>query len=345
MKQKHVNSKSENTQPASHGLKYMGVDISLEHLDVFFKGKYTRFPHNEEGVKEIHKLIKKSKQEVMVVYESTGWLSERLASMLLSKQIKQICLNPARVRNYARALGRAAKTDKIDCEMIARFAEQIGAKSNVSDNPTLLELKKLQSTQDFFKRRMAESKTALAAQVDKDKFIIKCYQKAIAEDEKKIMQLEEKMQRLIEAQKELKERYEFYLSHTGVGPCIAKNLLIYMPELGKLNRREAASIVGVAPYNWDSGKMNGKRIPRFGRKKIRSLLYQAVVSSIKLENNPLKMMCDRLTNEHRTEGKGKREKKVAIVACLRKLIIWLNSDTKKWLAERQDKDPFLIVPA
>ena len=124
MQQKSKKSKSEHTETATHGTKYLGVDISSEHLDVYLYGKYKRFNNNHEGLKKLKALIDRQNEPVLVAYESTGWLSRILAMQLLSMGISQVCLNPSRVRNYARAIGVQAKTDKKECELIARLEEQ-----------------------------------------------------------------------------------------------------------------------------------------------------------------------------------------------------------------------------
>ena len=227
MKQNHTKSKSENTQTDTHGTKYMGVDVSSEYLDVYFKGKYTRLFNNSEGINEIREMTRREKSPVIVAYESTGWLSGILSQQLLVSGIKQICLNPARVRNYARAIGSGAKTDKIDCEMIARFAEEKEARCNVTENPAIMKLKELQTLLNFIKRRRAQARVSHAAK--RDQFIIRQLQSAIEQDEKRIDEIENEMQRLLNEQKELRERYEFYLSLAGIGPCNAMGLLIYMP--------------------------------------------------------------------------------------------------------------------
>jgi len=135
------------------------------------------------------------------------------------------------------------------------------------------------------------------------------------------------MEKTIRSDEELSERYEFYKTLRGIGPRIGMALISQMPELGTLNHRQVASLAGVVPFNWDSGKMNGKRIPRFGKKRIRSLLYLSVVSSLRYKDSPIKDFYLRL----KEAGKSS---KTAIVAWIRKLPVWINSETRKWLAER-----------
>ena len=319
-------SKSEHTKSATHGTKYLGVDVSSEHLDIYFEGKYKRVTNNQDGLNEMYDMIKQQKETVIVAYESTGWLSRILAERLLAMGIRHVCLNPTRVRHFARALGANAKTDKIDCEMITRFASQTKARSSALDGVTQLKLKEYQTVMRYFRQRCTDAKITMAAYKG-DPFIREQIQHAIAQDEKQIQIIADEMYKRIEEHEELQERYEFYLSLPGIGPRTASVLLISMPELGRLNRREAASLIGVAPYNWDSGKMKGRRIPRFGRKHVRSILYMSVISSLRLKNSPIK------DTYHRLKEHGKPSK-VAMIACVRRLIIWLNAETKKWLEKK-----------
>lgn len=327
MKQQNAKVKSEHTQSAIHGTKYLGVDISLEHLDTYFDGKYKRLTNNQEGVDKLYKIIAQQEAPVIVAYESTGWLSRMLAEKLFVYGIRQVCLNPSRVRDYARGVGFKAKTDKIDCEMIARFAEQTGAKCNVSENATQLKIKEYQSAFNYYKQRSIQSKTAIAAYKN-NSFIREQIQNSINQDERQMEIILEQMYKLIEEEKELLDRYMFYVGIPGIGPRTASLLVSSLPELGQMTRKEVASLVGVAPYNWDSGKMRGKRRTKFGRRDVKSALYLVVISSLRMKNSPIK------ETYYRLKERGKPSK-VAIIACARKLIIHLNTATRKWLEQKE----------
>lgn len=326
MNYKTKKSKSEHTKSATHGTKYLGVDISSEHLDIYFEGKYKRVANNQDGLNEMHDMIKQQNDMVIVAYESTGWLSRILTERLLAMGIRHVCLNPTRVRHFARALGANAKTDKIDSKMITLFASQTKARINDMGDMTQMKLKEYQTVLRHFRQRCTDAKITMTAYKG-EPFIYEQIQHAIKQDETQIQIIENEMNKSIKEHEELQERYEFYLSFPGIGPRAASVLLISMPELGQLNRREAASLIGVAPYNWDSGKMKGKRIPRFGRKHVRGILYMSVISSLRLKNSPIK------DAYHRLKEQGKPSK-VAMIACVRKLIIWLNAETKKWLEKK-----------
>ncbi len=325
MHQNNKKSKAESYQPEAAERNFIGVDLSLESLDVCCAGKITRLTNDKKGLEKLFKLVGKSPKGTIVAYESTGWLSRNFAMQLARKGISQTCVNPSRVRNYARALGIKAKTDSLDSQAIARYASDMDAKENVSNNLALLKLKELETAYEFFSRRAAQARTAMHSQ--SNKLIANEMQKAIAHDEKQLARIEKEMEETIRSDEELSARYDFYKTLRGIGPRIGMALTGQMPELGTLNRRQAESLAGVAPFNWDSGKMNGKRIPRFGRKWIRSLLYLSVVSSLRYKDSPIRDFYMRL----KKEGKSS---KTAIVAGIRKLLIWINSETRKCLAER-----------
>lgn len=329
MKQNHKKSKPESAKAStqrSQGVKYLGADISKEYLDISFEGRYKRYTNDDKGLAKIQELLQKQTEAVLFAYESTGWLSRKLAFRLQNMGIAQVCLNPLNVRNYARAMGKQAKTDKLDCAIIAEYARHTQAESNVSEDAKLLKLKELYSSYEFFKKRKAQMKTNMAAYTNK--LILKEQEKAIQDDEKRISNLEKAMMDIVQKDKELKERYEFYLTLQGIGPCISLALICLLPELGEMNRRQAAAIVGLAPYNWESGKMNGKRITRHGRESIRKLLYLSGISALHYKESPIKDYNKKL----REAGK---PAKVAAVASARKLLIWINSQTKNWLESRE----------
>jgi len=307
MHQNNEKSKAESYQPKAAGRNFIGMDLSLEGLDVCCAGKTSRLTNDKKGLEKLFKLVSKSPQGTMVAYESIGWLSRNFAIELARKGISQTCLNPSRVRNYARSLGIKAKTDKLDSQAIVRFASDMDTKENVGNHLALLKLKELETAYEFFRRRAAQAQTSMCAQSNK----------LIAKE----------MENTIRSNAEQSARYDFYKTLRGIGPRIGMALISQMPELGTLNRRQAASLAGVVPFNWDSGKMNGKRIPQFGRKRIRSLLYLSVVSSLRYKDSPIKDFYLRLKEADKSS-------KTAIVAGTRKLLIWINSETRKWLAER-----------
>ena len=329
MKQKQEKNKTNPCPQDTMGsrVEYVGVDISLEHLDVYNAGRTKRFSNDSKGINQIERMLDvQDGVKRTLVYESTGWLSRKLAEQLAQRNIAQICLNPTKVRNYARAMGIHAKTDILDSQVIAMYAQSTKMKENVEVNRDIMKLKELESGREFFVRRLAQTQTARAALSDKT--LIKINEEAQREDERHVEEIEEQMKQIVRGNKEMREQYEFLQTLPGIGEKISMALISQLPELGKLNRKQVAALVGVAPYNWDSGKMRGKRMTRYGRRHIRNLLYLAVIGRLGFKGSPIREYYEKL------KGEGKASK-VAIIACVRKMLIWINSETRKWRARRE----------
>ena len=330
MNHKHEKIKSgSNPQEITQSrVEYVGVDISLEHLDVYNAGRTKRFSNDSKGINQIEHMLDDAQDGVkrMLVYESTGWLSRKLAEELVQRNIAQICLNPTKVRNYARAMGIHAKTDILDSQVIAMYAQSRKMKENVEVNRNIMKLKELESGREFFVRRLAQTRTARAGL--KDEMLLKLNEEAQQEDERHVKEIEEQMKQIVMGDEEKRELYEFLQTLPGIGEKVSMALISQLPELGKMNKKQAAALVGVAPYNWESGKMRGRRKTRYGRRHIRNMLYLAVISTLGLKRSPLKDLYERL------KERGKPSK-VAIIACVRKMVIWLNSETRKWRERRE----------
>ncbi len=322
-------SKSESTHEEQQvPILYIAVDISKEYLDVNCAGKYQRFPNTTVGINKLSKLARSHvNARTCVVYESTGWLSLQLAIELTKRDVEQICINPAWLRKWALGMGFKAKTDKIDCEVIARYAQVRELKPNVSSNENILKLRQLVSVNTYFSRALAKTR-ALLEIYKNDSNILDLHKASIEHFKQQKKQTEQMMQAIIDSDKELNAKYKFYLTLPGVGPCVARALIAMMPELGTLNRGQAASLVGVAPFNKESGQTNGKRVPRYGRKAVRSLLHQSVLSLIHCSPNPIQNFYNHLLARKVPVGK-------ALIACIRRLIILLNAQARDWLASRQ----------
>lgn len=247
MHQNNKKSKAEAHQPEGAGKNFIGVDLSLESLDVCCAGKTTRLANDKKGLEKLFKIVNKSPRGTVVAYEPAGWLSRNFAMELARKGISRTCVNPSRVRNYARAPGIKAKTDKLDSQATVRYAAATDAEGGVGNQPVLLKLKEPETAYEFFKRRVAQARTAICPQ--SNKLIIKEIQKAVKHDEKRLEVIEKEMEKTIRSDGELSARYDFYQTLRGTGPRIGRALISQMPELGTLNRRQAASLAGVAPFN------------------------------------------------------------------------------------------------
>jgi transposase len=302
---------------------HIGIDISKHKLDVATSRDSTVYTlkNDEAGWQAIIKLIP-SKKCSLIVLEATGGYELNVASYLRNKQFKVVVVNPKRVRDFAKACGKLAKTDKIDATMIMRFGQAVNPEprallSEVRNTCSKLSTRRSQVVKlialekQHFEHALGEQRASIIKHI---KFL---------EDE--LIEIEKNLLIEFKQDPELKEKAERLQQINGVGFITTVNLITFLPELGTLSSREIAALVGVAPFNRDSGEKVGKRCTWGGRGQIRAVLYMAVLSAKKY-NPVIKRFYERLI----AQGK---VKKVAIVACMRKLIVIINSmirDGSSW---------------
>ena len=293
---------------------------SKDGLDVAARpsGEVWKFAHTAAGIR---KLLKKlSAQAVaLVCMEATGGYEQQLAGALADAGFEVAVVNPRRMRRFADAAGNLAKTDALDARIIARYAEVMNPPRWQRPDPALAELKELASRRGQLveqrvreKNRRAKSAGTL---VGRDLTVSVNWLTA------RIGRIDRALPGMISADAALKSRYDRLLSVPGVGPGLALTLLTSMPELGSLNRRAIAALAGVAPYSRDSGTFRGRRAIWGGRARVRSALYMAALSASRY-NPAIKSFYDRLV------ARGK-PKKVALTACMRKLLTILNDMTRR----------------
>jgi transposase len=263
--------------------------------------------------------IKKLKayQPTRIIIEATGRLEMAFVCAACAEGLPIVVANAGHVRSFAKAAGRTAKTDKLDAQDIAHFGEAL--------KPRLTELKseKLRKISDLLSRRsqLLEMSTMEKNRLKRlPKIIHTSLNRVLKLLQKEITQLDNKLDKLINDVPEWREKRDLLLSAKGVGKVLTYTLLSELPELGKLNRKEIASLVGVAPMNKDSGSYQGKRYIKGGRSKVRTVLFVAMMSTIQCHPK-LKPMYKRLV----AAGK---PKKVALVACMRKQLTILNAMVK-----------------
>ena len=326
-------SKSDEvtSTPQQPKFTYIGVDLSKTKLDVSMpdkKGKYVYriYTNDEQGFAKFIKAIRSIETQLppLVAFESTGSISLYFAGQLDREQIARSCLNPAWVRNYAKSKGQVAKTDKIDSLIIAGYAMQYNVGADVPMRESMLRLLQLQRLRSMLSKHRAQKKTALKTYQDE-----KCreiLEKEIEQHDADIKNVQRKMEELISSDEELRKRYALYLRMEGIGEGSAKLLLCGLPELGYLNRRQIAALVGVAPFNWDSGRHVGRRIAGFGRRDIRTQLYMGMIGALRASDSAT------LKRYQRLRDKGKTHK-VAIIACIRYMLTVLNAKVRDWIAE------------
>ena len=294
-----------------------GVDISKDYLDVTIvdSDKMWRFTNNQVGIKKVIKVFQEM-ASIMVVFESTGGLEISLWLALNQAGINAAPINPRQIRHFAQAKGKLAKTDNIDAQIIAQYGQAM--KPNPQLVPDTQELKELMARRSQIVEMIAAEKSRFKAA--RQKLIKQDIQDHIDWLQKRIHETDKELIRAIDDNPVLQEKAKLLRSTPGVGPTTTAALLIQLPELGTLNRHEVAALAGVAPLNRDSGRMRGKRTVWGGRASVRGILYMSALVATRY-NPVISAFYRRLC----AEGKAK---KVAITACMRKLLIILNSMIK-----------------
>lgn len=293
----------------------VGIDVSKDWLDIFVlpSGETWRAKNNEEQIDVLIQRLEQFKPE-HIVLEATGGY-ERLAAKKIYLAKLPLCrVNPRRVRYFARSLGILAKTDKLDAKMLARFGELIkpALTQLPSDQEELLGAL-LTRREQLNVMRVAESNRFGTAPAK----IRLSLTEHIDWLNDELDDLDKQIDDFIDSTPDLKEKDELLREVKGVGKKTAAKLIADVPELGKADNKEIAALVGVAPYNHDSGYKKGQRSISGGRPDVRCVLYMATLSATRF-NPVIKAFYDRL----RKAGK---KKKIAIVACMRKLLTILNA--------------------
>ena len=293
----------------------VGIDTGKHNLDIYIRPLDILFTvtNDQNGIKQAIKELKKHKP-TRIIIEATGRLEHDFV-LACSKVNLPFCIaNPKHIRRFAGAKGQLAKTDTLDAKIIAHYGEAM--------QPTLSEIKSdvLQRMSDLVARRRQ-----LMAMQTMEKNHMKSMPKHLASSIKPILtalknqlnKVDAKIAKLIESSDDYQAKSDIIQSMPGVGKVVAYNLLSNMPELGHITNKQAAALVGVAPINRESGSYYGKRHIQGGRYQIRTVMYMAMMSAIQC--NPIfKSTYEKLL------AKGK-PKKVALVACVRKMIVILNS--------------------
>ena len=293
----------------------VGVDTGKTQLDIYIRplGIYFVVTNDESGIKEAITQIKKHKV-TRVVIEATGRLEQPFIMACAKANIPFVIANPVNIKRFAGAINQKAKTDKLDAQLIAHYAEVI--------KPKLSQLKpeQIRLMSDLLSRRrqLMDMQTMEKNRLQiMPKEITSSIKPMLTVMKNQLEKIDNKLLKLIESCDEYKIKNDIVQSVPGVGKVVAFNLISEMPELGYINNKEAASLVGVAPFNRESGSYKGKRMIRGGRSQIRTAMYMAMMSAIQC-NPTFKAYYQRLV----AAGK---PKKVAIIACIRKLVITLNS--------------------
>lgn len=298
---------------------YVGIDISKETLDVLVypTGEIGQFTNDNVGMEEAISWLK-DVNPTLIVMEATGGLELPLYIALETVKYRIAVINPRQVRDFARATGRLAKTDKLDAAILAFYAATLKPEPRPFPEQALLQLKSRVVRRQQIVDMIATEKNRLSSsqeQITKEE--IKAH---IAWLKTQLESVNKDIKKRLDENPAWQEKAKLLKSVPGVGPVLAATLIAQLPELGKTNRCEAAALVGVAPMNHDSGAHKGQRSVTGGRRRIRGALYMGTLSAIRF-NPVIRDFFQRLTSN----GKATR---VAIIACMRKLVSILNAMVK-----------------
>jgi transposase len=298
---------------------YVGIDISAERLDlhVLPTEQHQSVVYDNAGVNELVRLLQPL-EPTLIVVEATGKLEIGLVAALAAAQLPVVVVNPRQTRDFARSLGRLAKTDRIDASVLARFAESVHPEPRVLPSEQQQAMQELVTRQrQLVEMRGAESNRLTRTRTTRVRRNLQIHLDWL---DKQIQDLDQQIRELITQSPLWREKDQLLQSVPGVGPKMSSMLVAHLPELGQLNRRQIASLVGLAPFNHDSGKWRGKRFIGGGRAKVRCTLYMS--SLVASHHNPVIQALRR-----RLESQGKPFK-VVLIACMRKLLIILNAMVK-----------------
>jgi len=295
--------------------EFVGVDVSKDNLDVasWTSNEYKRFQNDPTGIRELIDWLKILQAE-LIVLEATGGLELPFVAELAFEKMPVAVVNPRRIREFARSIGQLAKTDKLDARVIAHFGaathpEARKLPTNDEEKLTALITRR---------RQIIEMLTAEKNRLHSARFSMKeRIETHLSWLESELRDLDNEITKFIHQSPIWKEKDKLLRSVPGVGPVTSATILAMLPELGTLNRKKIAALVGVAPVNKDSGRRQKKRRVYGGRANVRSVLYMAALSASK-HNPRIKAFYDHLIRL----GK---EKKVALTACMRKLLVILNA--------------------
>lgn len=295
---------------------FIGIDISKDYLDIASSAtqKTWRTSNDEAGIAG---LIKRLSTPTLIVLEATGGLETPLVLALVANQLPVTVVNPRQVRDFAKATGQLAKTDTLDAKVLARFAAAVRPEMRQIKDQETRELAALVTRRRQLVEMLSTEKTRLK-QVSKP--IRKNVETHIAWLKNQIREMDQDLSKTLKRSSVWRENDQIIQSVPGAGQVLSINLLANVPELGTLNRRQIVALIGLAPLNRDSGTFRGRRCIWGGRAGVRSTLYMAAVTA--MQYNPvIRSFYQRLTE------KGKPFK-VAITACMRKLLTIINTMIK-----------------
>ena len=303
----------------------VGIDVGKQQLDVYLLERQRAFQCGNDEV-SIQPLIARLKRFKLarIVIEATGRLEQPFVRAALAAGLPVIVVSPLKVRRYAAAIGQLAKTDAIDAQLIARFGADLKPVAPAPCDAETLKIKDLM----IRRRQLIEMRT-----MEKNRrqimpaALIQSIDQLIHTLDEQLKALDRVLDQAVDQHSGWRHKRDLLTSMPGIGNTVVYTLLGDMPELGSLDRRQIAALTGVAPYNRDSGTLRGRRRIRGGRSSTRTVLFLAAMTAIRF-NPDIKRFYERLL-------KNGKHKKVALTACIRKIVTTLNAmlrDDRKWVA-------------
>jgi len=298
--------------------RFIGIDVSKDQLDICVRpeGEHFRENNNETGIQSLtQRLLALSPEQILI--EATGGYETNVVAALAEAKLPVVLINPRQVRDFAKATGRLAKTDRLDADVLAQFAQVLRPQSRLLPDKDQKDLSALMT-----RRRQ------LVEMITMEQNRLHTASKSVQPDirthiewlKSRLKDLDRQLDKFIKNSPLWQRKEQILNSVPGIGPVTTRGLLAYLPELGTLSNNKISALVGLAPLNRDSGQFRGKRMAWGGRSYIRSLLYMAAL--VGTQYNPIpRSFYQRLIQA----GKAK---KLALTACMRKLLIIINTMVK-----------------
>lgn len=293
---------------------FIGVDVSKERLDVATSaGEAFSLSNDEAGAQALADRLGPLSPE-LIALEATGGYERLVTAVLGIRQLPVVLVNPGQVRSFAKALGQLAKTDAIDASVLARFAAAVRPERRPLPNAQAEALKALMVRRRQLVDMLVSEGNRLAQALP---VVKKRIQKHMAWIEHELELIEQDLDNQIRGSPLWRAKDDLLQSIPGIGPVVSRTLLVCLPELGRATGKEIAALAGLAPFNQDSGSLRGRRHIQGGRAEVRKLLYMASLNAIRCSED-FRRLYSRLC----AAGK---PKKVALVACARKLAVLANA--------------------
>ncbi len=308
----------EGRWPLSNEGIYVGIDVSKAQLDIAVRPTQDQWscPNSNAGIARLTKRLKRLGAQ-LIVLEATGGYEIPLTAALAAAQLPVAVINPRQARDFARSTGRLAKTDSLDAQVLAHFADAVRPQVRPLPDKRVQELASIVSRRLQIVEMLTAEKNRLQRATLSVRRDIKRHINWL---EKSLVDIDDELKESIVKSPIWRRKVKVLKSAPGIGPISSMTLVAELPELGSLNRKQIAALVGVAPFNRDSGMMRGKRTIWGGRARVRAVLYMAALTASR-HNLVIRPFYQRLC----AAGK---PKKVALTACMRKLLTILNAMVK-----------------